>query len=36
MSHKLKITLEDTNPKVYRTVIVPEHFTFDMLHIVKQ
>jgi len=36
MSHKLKITLQYTDPKIYRTVIVPEHFTFDDLHIVIQ
>lgn len=29
MSHKLKITLEDSEPKIYRTIIVPEKFTFD-------
>ncbi|MBS1550039.1 MAG: plasmid pRiA4b ORF-3 family protein [Bacteroidetes bacterium] len=36
MSHKLKITLEYTDPKVYRTVIVPEKITFDDLHLVIQ
>lgn len=36
MSHKLKITLEGSEPKIYRTVIVPEKFTFDDLHYVIQ
>jgi hypothetical protein len=36
MAHKLKITLEYTDPKIYRTVIVPEVFTFHDLHIVIQ
>lgn len=36
MAHKLKITLQYTEPTVYRTVIVPEHFNFDDLHIVIQ
>lgn len=36
MSHKVKITLEYTDPKVYRTVTVPEKFTFDDLHLVIQ
>lgn len=36
MAHKLKITLNDTEPKIYRTVIVPENFNFEQLHIVIQ
>ncbi len=36
MAHKLKITLNYTDPKVYRTVIVPENFNFHQLHIVIQ
>jgi Plasmid pRiA4b ORF-3-like protein len=36
MSHKLKITLEGSEPKIYRTVVVPEKFTFDELHYVIQ
>lgn len=36
MSHKLKITLEGSEPKIYRTVIVPETFTFAELHYVIQ
>lgn len=36
MSHKLKINLQYTEPKVCRTVIVPENFTFYDLHIVIQ
>lgn len=36
MAHKLKITLQYTDPKVYRTIIVPENFTFYDLHIVIQ
>lgn len=36
MSHKLKITLQYTDPKIYRTVIVPENFNFHQLHIVIQ
>lgn len=36
MAHKLKITLEYTDPKIYRTVIVPEDFTFHQLHVVIQ
>jgi len=36
MAHKLKITLNHTDPKVYRTVIVPENLNFDDLHIVIQ
>ncbi len=36
MSHKLKITLEGSEPKIYRTVIAPEKFTFHELHCVIQ
>lgn len=36
MAHKLKIELLYTNPKIYRTVVVPEHLTFHDLHIVIQ
>lgn len=36
MSHKLKIILEGSVPKIYRTVIVPEKFTFHQLHSVIQ
>ena len=36
MAHKLKIELCYTDPKIYRTVIVPERFTFDQLHFVIQ
>lgn len=36
MAHKLKIELNNTEPKVYRTVIVPEEFDFDKLHYVIQ
>lgn len=36
MSHKLRIILEGSEPKIYRTVIVPEKFTFDDLHYVIQ
>ena len=36
MSHKLKIVLKYTDPQVYRTVIVPEKFTFHELHNVIQ
>lgn len=36
MSHKLKIVLKYTEPQVYRTVIVPEKFTFHDLHMVIQ
>lgn len=36
MSHKLKIVLKYTDPQVYRTVIVPEKFTFHDLHTVIQ
>lgn len=36
MAHKLKIVLQHTEPKIYRTVIVPENFTFDDLHMVIQ
>ncbi|MDD3773084.1 MAG: plasmid pRiA4b ORF-3 family protein [Weeksellaceae bacterium] len=36
MSHKLKIELKNTDPKITRTVIVPENFNFDELHIVIQ
>lgn len=36
MSHKLKISLNNTEPKIYRTVIVPERFNFHQLHIVIQ
>lgn len=36
MAHKLKILLADTDPKIYRTVIVPENYTFDQLHLVIQ
>ena len=36
MAHQLKITLDGTNPKIYRTVIVPEKFNFDQLHYVIQ
>ncbi len=34
MAHKLKIVLKYTDPQVYRTVIVPEKFTFHELHLV--
>ena len=36
MSHKLKIELKYTEPKIYRTVIVPEFLTFHDLHNVIQ
>lgn len=36
MAHKLKITLNQTEPKIYRTVIVPETFNFEQLHNVIQ
>lgn len=36
MSHKLKIELKNTDPKITRTVIVPENFNFDELHYVIQ
>lgn len=36
MAHKLKIVLKYTDPQVYRTVIVPEKFTFHELHTVIQ
>lgn len=36
MAHKLKITLNYTDPKIHRTVIVPENFNFDELHFVIQ
>lgn len=36
MAHKLKIELNNTDPKIYRTVIVPEKFTFHELHLVIQ
>jgi len=36
MAHKLKIVLQHTDPKIYRTVIVPEDFSFHQLHLVIQ
>lgn len=36
MAHKLKITLDGSDPKIYRTVIVPENFNFNELHYVIQ
>ena len=36
MAHKLKIVLKDTEPKITRTVIVPEKFNFNDLHVVIQ
>src|SRR5690554_194273 len=36
MAHKLKTVLKDTEPKITRTVIVPEKFNFNDLHIVIQ
>ena len=36
MAHKLKIVLTDTEPKITRTVIVPERFNFEQFHIVIQ
>jgi hypothetical protein len=36
MAHQLKIVLKDTDPKIYRTVIVPENYSFYQLHIVIQ
>ncbi|HZH69548.1 MAG TPA: plasmid pRiA4b ORF-3 family protein [Flavobacteriaceae bacterium] len=36
MAHKLKIVLNNTDPKITRTVIVPENFNFDELHYVIQ
>ena len=36
MAHKLKISLNHTEPMVSRTVIVPEDFSFDDLHLVIQ
>jgi len=36
MSHQLKIEILDTNPKVYRTVVIPENFNFEQLHFVIQ
>ncbi|MBX9851365.1 MAG: plasmid pRiA4b ORF-3 family protein [Cytophagaceae bacterium] len=36
MAHTLKITLAHTEPVIYRTVTVPENFTFHQLHLVIQ
>jgi len=36
MAHKLKIVLQGPDPKITRTVIVPEKFNFEQLHIVIQ
>lgn len=36
MAHKLKIVLNDIEPKITRTVIVPERFNFEQFHIVIQ
>lgn len=36
MSHKLKITLQHSEPKITRTVIIPEDFSFHQLHTVIQ
>jgi hypothetical protein len=36
MSHQLKIELKFSEPKIYRTVIVPEGFNFEQLHRVVQ
>lgn len=36
MAHKLKIELAYSEPKIYRTVIVPENFNFHQLHLVIQ
>lgn len=36
MAHKLKIVLNDIEPKITRTVIVPEKFNFEQLHTVIQ
>jgi hypothetical protein len=36
MSHKLKTVLKYTDTQVYRTVIIPEKFTFHELHHVIQ
>ena len=34
--HKLKITLQDTNPPIWRRVCVPSHWTLGTLHYVMQ
>lgn len=36
MSHKLKITLQHSEPQITRTVIIPENFSFHELHMVIQ
>lgn len=36
MAHQLKIVLKYSEPKIYRTVIVPENFNFHQLHLVIQ
>jgi hypothetical protein len=36
MAHKLKIELQHSDPLIYRTVIVPENFSFHQLHLVIQ
>ncbi|AEA45120.1 plasmid pRiA4b ORF-3 family protein [Fluviicola taffensis] len=36
MAHKLIIELKHTEPKISRTVLVPEQFTFHELHVVIQ
>jgi hypothetical protein len=36
MAHQLKIVLKYTKPQVWRTVVVPEEFTFHQLHTVIQ
>ena len=34
--YKVKITLKDTKPPVWRKVMLPEHITFEELHHVIQ
>lgn len=36
MAHKIKIVLNGSNPKITRTVLVPENFTFENLHYLIQ
>jgi hypothetical protein len=36
MAHKLKIELRQSDPLIYRTVLIPEKFTFHELHTVIQ
>ena len=36
MAYKFNITLEGSEPKIYRKVIVPENLTFTNFHLVIQ